>query len=93
MTVAEGHHPRSAVAVSFDGRDLYYAGRADRGDAWTPCLGPPEIQYLLETEGLVLSWLPAGHHGIIPDTAVRADPDASGDVIVFARQLKYDDEG
>ncbi|KAL3205698.1 hypothetical protein MRX96_040701 [Rhipicephalus microplus] len=51
------------------------------------------FQYLLENEGLLLSWTPAGHHGTIPDNAVRADPDASGDVIVFARQLKYEDEG
>ncbi|XP_065310769.2 uncharacterized protein [Dermacentor albipictus] len=109
MTVAEGHHPRSSVAVNFDGRELYYAGRADRGDAWTPCLVHQKdrptcvsssgkvrsgyFQYLLETEGLLLSWLPAGHHGAIPDNAVRADPDASGDVIVFARQLKYEDQG
>ncbi|KAL1481742.1 hypothetical protein MTO96_034244 [Rhipicephalus appendiculatus] len=111
MTVAEGHHPRSSVAVGYDGRQLYYAGRADRGDAWTPCLvhqksrpacvsslssglvSSSYFQYLLETEGLLLSWAPAGHHGAIPDGAVRADPDASGDVIVFARQLKYDDEG
>ncbi|KAK8781746.1 hypothetical protein V5799_016915 [Amblyomma americanum] len=51
------------------------------------------FQYLLETEGLVLAWVSVGVHGSVPDNAVRADPAALGDVIFFARQLKYEDEG
>ncbi|XP_077557249.1 uncharacterized protein LOC144172369 [Haemaphysalis longicornis] len=113
MTSAGAHQPRDSVAAVFDGKSLLYAGRADRGGAWTPCLAPrhqarptcvsslssgqapsSHFQYLLETEGLVLSWLSAGRGGALPENAVRADPAAlGGDTIVFARQLRYEDQG